>query len=68
MPEPNASRNHSGLRREQRRLPPKRGIIKKRIIASIAKLFKRNRREEGAEDGDGSENCNLQNGSAQTHM
>ncbi|KAL3717243.1 hypothetical protein ACJRO7_008775 [Eucalyptus globulus] len=73
MPEPNGSRKHCCLGKEHRRLPPKRGIIKKRIFASIVRFFKRNRREKEVEDGNGHggddcRNRNQQNSAAQTHV
>ncbi|KAL3717240.1 hypothetical protein ACJRO7_008772 [Eucalyptus globulus] len=73
MPEPNGSRKHCCLGKEHRRLPPKRGIIKKRIFASIVKLFRRNRRQKEAEDdnghsGDDCINRIQQNGAAQIHV
>ncbi|KAL3717244.1 hypothetical protein ACJRO7_008776 [Eucalyptus globulus] len=72
MPEPNGSRRHCYLGKEQRRPPPKRGIIKKRIFASIVKLFKRNKRQKEADadnghSNDDRRNRDQQNGAAQTH-
>lgn len=62
MPEPNGSGKSCCSREEQRRLRPRRGLVKKRIFGSIAKFFKRNRRQKEEEDanGDGnnSKDCN----------
>ncbi|KAI6674979.1 hypothetical protein NL676_002885 [Syzygium grande] len=72
MSEPNGSRRHCCLREEQRRLPPKRGLVKKRIFATIVKFFKRDRRQKEEGDGNGDsadcKNCNQQNGTAQMCM
>ncbi|KAL3717237.1 hypothetical protein ACJRO7_008769 [Eucalyptus globulus] len=72
IPDPDRSSRHRCSREEQRRLPPKRGLIKKRIFGSIVKFFRRDRRQKQEEDdancGTDRENCNQANGTAQTRM
>ncbi|KAL3717242.1 hypothetical protein ACJRO7_008774 [Eucalyptus globulus] len=72
MPEPDKSSEHRCSRGRQRRLPPERGLVKKRIFASIVKFFKRGRRWKEGEDEDNGganrKNCNRANGTAQTRM